>query len=424
MRPIDQWTGIAARALRRALRMSVRVYAEHLGVSFRAVVDWEARGAGICRRPDTQAILDTALAQAGDEVRARFELILRSAGYQEDATDRRDATKLLGEEVSAVPATDNDFDAELLELVRRAEASDVGATALDAVDLAVADLALRYPRTPPVELLAAIRRWSRDVVTLLDGKTTLAQRRRLLVAGGWLSLLAATVHVDLGHRAAAQIARNTAASLGREAEESELEAWAVETAAWEALVARRWAEALSLARTGQEIAPRSRAAIVQLTAQEARATARLGDTRAVYAALALTDKRLREQPDGQDSLHHFVFDPAKLVYYTATALSWLGDPAAEDYSREVLSASRAPRRVVTARIDLGLVLTELGRPDEAAALGAEALGSGWLVPSNVWRAGELVAALTTRYPDIAESRDLGEQLRTAARQTEAWHTMK
>jgi hypothetical protein len=308
----------------------------------------------------------------------------------------------------------DELDVELLELARRAEASDVGATALDAVDLTVAHLAVRYSRTPPAELLAAIRSSSRHVVSLLDGRATLAQRQRLLVAGGWLSLLAATVHVDLGHPAAARIARKLAMSLGRESGEAELGAWSVEIAAWEALVDRRWADALSLARAGQDLAPRSRAAIVQLTAQEARAAARLGDARTVHKALAAAEMRRREQPDGQDSLHHFVFDPAKLVYYTATALTWLSDPAAESYSREVVRTSRAPRRVATAQVDLGLVLATLGRPDEATSLGGQALSSGWLVSSNAWRVGELVATLATRYPHLAEARNLDERFRSMA----------
>ena len=92
--------------MRRALRMSVRVYAEHLGVAFRTVADWEARGAGICPRPDTQAILDTALGQAGHEVQARFESILRGSGQgEENATDRRDAAKLIG--LTAIAAATN-----------------------------------------------------------------------------------------------------------------------------------------------------------------------------------------------------------------------------------------------------------------------------------------------------------------------------
>lgn len=321
---------------------------------------------------------------------------------------------LFGEPAAAPRGDDaDDLDVELLELNRRAEASDVGATALRAVDLAVADLARRYIRTPPAELLLVIRRRSRDVVRLLDGRTTLEQRRRLLVAGGWLALLAATVHVDLGHRIAARIARDTATSLGRETADPELVAWAVEGAAWEAVVDQEWPEAVSLARAGQQIAPTGRSAAVQLAAQEARAAARLGDASIVHGALHRAAAALERQPEGPPD-HHFVFDARKLTSYTATALTWLGDPAAEGHALEVIRTAISARRLATARIDLGLVLVGLNRPDEAAALGALAVDSRRLVPSNVWRAGELAAALAARYPDLAETGDYTDRYQAAA----------
>jgi Helix-turn-helix len=55
--------------LRQALRMSVRAFAEHLGVSARMVSKWEA---GAVPRPVNQAALDTALTRGGHDVRSRF----------------------------------------------------------------------------------------------------------------------------------------------------------------------------------------------------------------------------------------------------------------------------------------------------------------------------------------------------------------
>lgn len=62
-----------ARSLRFALRMSVRCFAEHLGVGARTVSKWEKSLTEVKLRPDTQAILDTALAEADREAHARFE---------------------------------------------------------------------------------------------------------------------------------------------------------------------------------------------------------------------------------------------------------------------------------------------------------------------------------------------------------------
>lgn len=73
------WTGEEAGALRRALRLSVRAYAEHLGVAVRTVSKWEHLGASVQPRPDTQAILDTALERASPAERLRFQALLAEA---------------------------------------------------------------------------------------------------------------------------------------------------------------------------------------------------------------------------------------------------------------------------------------------------------------------------------------------------------
>lgn len=70
---VRQWTGHEAGLLRQALRMSVRAYAAHLGVGIRTVSKWEKLGTSTCPWPDTQAILDTALARSDTTVQARFE---------------------------------------------------------------------------------------------------------------------------------------------------------------------------------------------------------------------------------------------------------------------------------------------------------------------------------------------------------------
>ncbi|MEU2725005.1 helix-turn-helix domain-containing protein [Streptomyces smyrnaeus] len=73
---VQQWTGREASALRTALRMSTRAFAERLGVALRTVAKWEKLGTDTVPRPDTQAILDTALARADALTRERFEALL------------------------------------------------------------------------------------------------------------------------------------------------------------------------------------------------------------------------------------------------------------------------------------------------------------------------------------------------------------
>jgi tetratricopeptide (TPR) repeat protein len=74
---VRQWTGLEAKALRAALRMTVRGFADYLGVGVRTVAKWEARGSDIQPIPETQAILDTALAKASSDVHARFAAAVR-----------------------------------------------------------------------------------------------------------------------------------------------------------------------------------------------------------------------------------------------------------------------------------------------------------------------------------------------------------
>ncbi|MDQ4021550.1 MAG: helix-turn-helix domain-containing protein [Actinomycetota bacterium] len=303
---------------------------------------------------------------------------------------------------------------ELLELAARARASDVTSTTLDLLDTSIDTMARAYTRAPPAGLLRDVRTSARQVSSLLDGRATLTQRRRLLTAAGWLALLAATLHVDLGQRGAATAARGAADSLGRETEHDEIGAWACEVDTWTALVDQNWTQAAILAAAGETLAPSGSPAAAQLAMQAARAAARLGDGPQVRAALRRCSAAAGRQSRDRPPDHHFYFDGDKLQLYTGTTLAWLGDPAAENYARHAAARSEASgqrRRVATARLDLGLVLARLGRPDEAAHCGVLALESNELVPSNAWRADELIAAVSgyRGMPEVEELRGLSAQ---------------
>ncbi|MGH3743142.1 MAG: helix-turn-helix domain-containing protein, partial [Micromonosporaceae bacterium] len=129
----------------------------------------------------------------------------------------------------------HDDEEQSLELSRRVAASDVGADTLAQLEAVVDDLATAYPTTPPAELLERVRRHLGYVARLLEMRKTLNEHRRLIVAGGWLSLLAATLHIDLRQRPAAASRLGVARQMARHGEQSEIEAWCLETAAWDAL---------------------------------------------------------------------------------------------------------------------------------------------------------------------------------------------
>lgn len=69
---VRDWTGLEIRRLREALRMSVREFAYHLGVSDRMVSKWEAGREKIRPRPINQAALDMCLKRASPDVHERF----------------------------------------------------------------------------------------------------------------------------------------------------------------------------------------------------------------------------------------------------------------------------------------------------------------------------------------------------------------
>jgi hypothetical protein len=144
---------------------------------------------------------------------------------------------------------------------------------------------------------------------------------------------------------------------------------------------------------------RSSSALIQATAQEGRAWARLGDTRATTQAVSRVNRMASPLATPDRPEHHYRYDPAKATSYTATTLSWAGDPGAVDYAREVIdrlspgdSHGGRPRRLATARLDLALALIRRGDVKEATQSALAAVLSGRVVPSNWWRVGEVVRA--------------------------------
>ncbi|GAB2934447.1 hypothetical protein GCM10027280_22820 [Micromonospora polyrhachis] len=75
MAAVTTWTGREANALRKALRMSMTAFAEHLGAAERTVAKWSSQGDTILPRADMQAALDTVLARATPDVQERFEAL-------------------------------------------------------------------------------------------------------------------------------------------------------------------------------------------------------------------------------------------------------------------------------------------------------------------------------------------------------------
>ncbi|MBO4207213.1 helix-turn-helix domain-containing protein [Micromonospora echinofusca] len=290
-----------------------------------------------------------------------------------------------------------DHDAEAEELLTRVRASDVSAETLSRIEAGVDDLASAYATTPSVDLLPMVRRHLAYVSRLLDGHGTLAQRRRLVVAGGWLSILRATVHIDLQQRSAAGAHLTAAGKLAEHAEHAEIQAWCLETHAWESLTKGDYPRSIDLSQQAQRVAPRGSSAHIQATAQEARVWARMGEVRLTRGALDRLERLTTNLPVPERAEHHYRYDPTKALAYTATTLAWAGDPAAEQVARSALAeldprgdGGDRPRRSASARLDLALALVAADQPDEACAVAVEAVTSGRVASSNWWRAREVL----------------------------------
>lgn len=377
--------GAVYRLVRRMTGLSQSQLGELLGGVSQPDVSAVERGR---RRVTEMASIERAAAGLGMPDRARTRLGLA----------RADAAPVTGPRTPDAAA-----ELEAVELSRRVSASDVGGETLERLERAVDDLATRYSATPPPAMLSGVRAHLGYVSRLLDARKSLAEHRRLLVVGGWLSLLAGTVYIDLQQRGAGWAHLATAADLAEEAGHAEIHAWCWETRAWSRLTDGRYREALDLSLTAQRLAPHGSSVAVQATAQEGRSRARLRERVETYAALDRVSALVSPRPRPDRPEHHYHYDPDKHVAYTATTLAWLGDPTAERYAREVITRLRGaesaggwPRRVAAAQLDLGLALLVTGQLDEASASVEAALSSGRVVPSNRWRALEVVRAVEDR----------------------------
>lgn len=383
---------------RKACGLNQEEFAEAVGVDRSTVQRWESG------KNDPQPWQRPRIAKALAITSAELEALLVPDAYAPPASRGNWIA-------NNSPADDDEFDA--LELARRVSASDVGRETLDRLEFAFDDLAMKYPVSPPQDLLRRVRKHSSYVARLMDARMTLAEQRRLYVVGGWFQLLGATLHIDLHQEDAATARLQTAATLAQHAEHREIEAWCYETDAWRVLTDGDYKRALELSLIAQNLAPTGTSAAIQSTAQEGRARARLGEGKETYSAIERVHHMSAGMVPRKGTEHHYQYDPSKALAYTATTLAWVGDPAAEGYARQVIAklapaddVEKWPRRVASANIDLALALLGSNQLDEACDAAQRAILSGRIVPSNHWRALEVVNAVEQR--ELPEASDLRE----------------
>ena len=305
------------------------------------------------------------------------------------------------------------------EMVQRLQASDTTPGALEGLHSTVVELCCQYAYRDALELRQEAQGWLTHVGNLLRRPVGLRAHTELLVAGGWLALLAGCVEYDLGMRAAAESTRTAALELGQESGHPEISGWAHEMSAWFALTQGRLKNAIAAAQAGQAIAKTS-SVHVQLVAQEAKARARLGESgletllesgREILAQLAYPDR-----PD-----NHFKIDPAKWDYYAMDVHRLAGDDAlTRHYAGTVIrdsvspdGAELSPMRISESRLSLAVVAGREGDLEQAVSLGMQALvGDRRSVPHLVMVASELDAELQERYPNEGATKEFRGAIRS------------
>ncbi len=185
MTEIAEWDGSAARALRKALRMSQETFAQHLGAGVRTVRAWESAGPNITPAMVYQDALDTALRQATPEQRLRFETLRaderrRDAGLtadarEEDDTDRRD---FVGRFVRAV-ITAGLASGETLERLAAPADRGVDSSLVSGHEHLADTIAMAHRMVRPDILVTPVTKHADELLTLLDRPLSPVDRVRL-----------------------------------------------------------------------------------------------------------------------------------------------------------------------------------------------------------------------------------------------------
>jgi tetratricopeptide (TPR) repeat protein len=311
---------------------------------------------------------------------------------------------------------------ESMELSRQVEASELGPTTLEHLELTVERLGLIFLNTPPDQLSEEIRWHRHRAGALLQGRQTLGERRHLYVALGWLTGLLGHLAFDLGEYATARTHCLTALQLASEADHRDLGAWIRSIQAMIALYSRRFQEAVDFAWAGEELGVTGTVGQVQLPVLAARAHARLGDRRSTDVAVHRAEEAFARLSGSAHPESVFSVDAARVPFCAGTAYAWLGQPRrAEVYSRQALAlydaatgANRWPANQALARCDLAMAMLQLGEVEEACRIGTEALAifTERRVDSVLRRAREFQGALDGgSYRALPAARAFTEQLR-------------
>lgn len=253
---------------------------------------------------------------------------------------------------------------------------------VEQLHIATEEMCCEYAWRDATALLSDARAQLRYICTLLDGPCTLREHRELLVQAGWLMLLAGCIEYDTGQYRHAGRSRRAAFQIGEETGHGEIIAWSFELSSWFALTQGNLQSVTPYAEAGMKAAPNS-SVVVQLSAQAAKAAARMGRRDDVHQTLDEGYRLLGRHDRPHRPENHFVIEPQKWDFYAMDCYRLVrDDKRAAGHAREVLRISRrpdgtdsSPMRATEARLTLAMVSARQGDLDVAAEWTTAALGA-------------------------------------------------
>lgn len=434
---VEVWTGQLAGALRRALRMTARDFAEHLGAAVRTVAAWEAADSDIVPAPAMQAALDTMLADAPEHARARFTLMSGETagprtGWEATAqegtpTDRRDATGALLALLAAVASAPVETLAGAFGRVTDQPAGPVDRELADGHERLFATLSGAYRTADPRTLFPVVSGYAASVLTLLDRPMTSAERRTLTSVAAAAHTEAGLVAFNAGQWPDAYRALAVARALAEELGDPALHAQTLGAASYlysSALRGGRGGDpgrAVELLDHALDIIPRSDGHVrAWLAGWRADQHATSGDADAAAADLETADRAL-DSP----GLPRGFANPEGCAYNVAGHLegvrgqvdALLGrEDAADRTLRAALRVPGGPRQQVITLVRLAQTRVEAADPEGASA----ALGKAQQLAGQAgYRMGEqrvrgVRARFDRRWTDLPCVVELDERLRHPA----------
>ena len=393
MATVQRWTGAETKALRQAMRLSIRAFATHLGVDARTVNKWEARGNTITLLPDTQSLLDTALDRAPEEVTIRFVQTLDSSGQAHHTNRTRPVERVtpppsLVDEVVPTAAGESSEDMMRRELLRLLSMAGVHVTMCGAdgqrdrldgsfLDLGrldevtVGEYAMLNEHLWRVFVLSKFKgtvlplvRDQFDVlVASLNRSRGLPVHQRLCELTSELLQLAGEIFFDANEYSDAAHCYTLAAAASKEASAFDLWACAMTRHAFIEMYERRYDKAVPMLELAARLAQRGDESLSTrywVSAVQAQAFAGLGKLAACQQALDAAEQVCTLSGDVSNG-GWLRFDGARLAEERGACYVQLRRPdLAEEVLGDVLHQSLSARRRGSALTDLAMIAVQRG----------------------------------------------------------------